>query len=72
MGVGINKGFEGGMKRWHFLAQPNSHGNSLSHRAIGSTGGRQDPGRVFKGKKMPGRMGGRPVITYNVKVKIRI
>ena len=41
-----------------FSGQPASHGNSLAHRALGSTGACQDPGKVFKGKKMPGRMGG--------------
>lgn len=51
------KGFAGGMKRWGFQGQTASHGNSLSHRAIGSTGSAQTPGKVRKGKKMPGRMG---------------
>jgi len=53
-----SKGFAGGMKRWGFKGLPATHGVSLSHRSIGSTGQRQDPGKVFKGKKMPGRMGG--------------
>jgi large subunit ribosomal protein L3 len=57
-GTSIGKGFAGGMKRWNFQGQGASHGNSVSHRAIGSTGNRQDPGKVFKGKKMPGRLGG--------------
>lgn len=52
------KGFAGGMKRHGFAGQGASHGNSVSHRALGSTGCRQDPGRVWKGKKMPGQMGG--------------
>eukprot|EP00274_Cyanoptyche_gloeocystis_P000814 CAMPEP_0196659526 /NCGR_PEP_ID=MMETSP1086-20130531/35454_1 /TAXON_ID=77921 /ORGANISM="Cyanoptyche gloeocystis , Strain SAG4.97" /LENGTH=379 /DNA_ID=CAMNT_0041993545 /DNA_START=50 /DNA_END=1189 /DNA_ORIENTATION=+ len=56
-GTTIGKGFQGAMKRWGFAGQGASHGNSLSHRAIGSTGQRQDPGRVFPGKKMPGHMG---------------
>ena len=56
-GVTRGKGFQGAMKRWGFGGQPASHGNSLSHRAIGGTGARQDPGRVFKNKKMAGRMG---------------
>lgn len=58
-GTTIGKGFQGGMKRWGFSGGPASHGASLSHRSLGSTGGRQDPGKVFKGKKMPGRMGGK-------------
>ena len=57
-GTSIGKGFAGAMKRWNFRGQGASHGNSVSHRAIGSTGGRQDPGRTWKGKKMPGRLGG--------------
>ena len=56
-GVTVGKGFAGGMKRHGFAGQGASHGNSLSHRAIGSTGNRQDPGKVFKGKKMPGQLG---------------
>lgn len=51
------KGFAGVMKRWNFDGQPASHGCSVSHRAPGSTGQRQDPGRVFKGKKMAGHLG---------------
>jgi large subunit ribosomal protein L3 len=51
------KGFQGGVKRHHFRTQDATHGNSLSHRVVGSTGQRQSPGRVFKGKKMPGQMG---------------
>ncbi len=56
-GTTIGKGFAGGMKRHGFAGQGASHGNSVSHRAIGSTGCRQDPGRVWKGKKMPGHLG---------------
>jgi large subunit ribosomal protein L3 len=56
-GVSKGKGFQGGIKRHNFSHQRNSHGNSLSHRALGSTGMCQTPGRVFKGKKMPGQMG---------------
>ncbi len=56
-GISKGKGFAGGIKRHHFSHQRNSHGNSLSHRAIGSTGMCQTPGRVFKGKKMPGQLG---------------
>ncbi|MAZ44303.1 MAG: 50S ribosomal protein L3 [Legionellales bacterium] len=51
------KGFAGGVKRHNFRTQDASHGNSLSHRVVGSTGQNQTPGRVFKGKKMPGQMG---------------
>ena len=57
-GTTQGKGFQGAMKRHHFAGQPASHGNSLSHRALGATGCRQDPGKVSKGKKMPGQMGG--------------
>lgn len=57
-GTSIGKGFQGAMKRWGFKGLPASHGVSLTHRSIGSTGSRQDPGKVFKGKKMAGRMGG--------------
>ena len=56
-GISKGKGFQGGIKRHNFSHQRNSHGNSLSHRAIGSTGMCQTPGRVMKGKKMPGQMG---------------
>ena len=57
-GTTIGKGFQGVMKRWGFAGQPASHGNSLAHRAGGSIGACQDPGKVWPGKKMPGRMGG--------------
>jgi large subunit ribosomal protein L3 len=56
-GTTIGKGFQGGVKRHHFTMQDATHGNSLSHRALGSTGQCQDPGRVFKGKKMAGQLG---------------
>ena len=56
-GTTLGKGFQGGVKRHHFTMQDATHGNSISHRAIGSTGQCQDPGRVFKGKKMPGQLG---------------
>ena len=56
-GTTIGKGFQGGVKRHHFKTQDATHGNSLSHRAHGSTGQCQDPGRVFKGKKMAGHLG---------------
>src|SRR6266516_1948361 len=56
-GTSIGKGFAGGMKRWNFGGLRASHGVSISHRSIGSTGGRQDPGKTFKNKKMPGHLG---------------
>lgn len=56
-GVSKGKGFAGAIKRHHFRGQDNTHGNSLSHRAPGSIGQNQTPGRVFKGKKMAGHMG---------------
>lgn len=56
-GISIGKGFAGGVKRHHFSMQDATHGNSLSHRAGGSIGQNQTPGRVFKGKKMAGHMG---------------
>lgn len=57
VGVSKGKGFQGAIKRHNFKSQRASHGNSLSHRALGSTGQNQSPGRVFKGKRMPGQMG---------------
>ena len=53
----IGKGFQGGMKRWGFHGLRASHGVSVSHRSLGATGQRQDPGKVFKNKKMAGHMG---------------
>jgi large subunit ribosomal protein L3 len=67
-GVSVGKGFAGGMKRWNFHGLRASHGVSISHRSIGSTGGRQDPGKTFKNKKMPGHMGVDRVTTLNLKV----
>jgi len=67
-GTSIGKGFAGGMKRWNFAGLRASHGVSVSHRSIGSTGGRQDPGKTFKNKKMPGHMGVDRVTTLNLKV----
>ena len=67
-GTSIGKGFSGGMKRWNFSGLRASHGVSVSHRSIGSTGGRQDPGKTFKNKKMPGHMGVDRVTTLNLKV----
>ncbi|KAL4364396.1 hypothetical protein AHAS_Ahas07G0001900 [Arachis hypogaea] len=65
-GITKGKGFQGGMKRHGFKGMPASHGASLSHRSIGSTGQRDAPGKVFKGKKMPGRMGGEQRTVKNV------
>src|SRR6187431_574007 len=67
-GTSIGKGFAGGMKRWNFGGLRASHGVSISHRSIGSTGGRQDPGKTFKNKKMAGHMGVERVTTLNLKV----
>jgi large subunit ribosomal protein L3 len=67
-GTSIGKGFAGGMKRWNFRGLRASHGVSISHRSIGSTGGRQDPGKTFKNKKMPGHMGVDRITTLNLKV----
>ena len=67
-GTSIGKGFAGGMKRWNFSGLRATHGVSISHRSIGSTGGRQDPGKTFKNKKMPGHMGVDRVTTLNLKV----
>jgi large subunit ribosomal protein L3 len=67
-GISIGKGFAGGMKRWNFGGLRASHGVSISHRSIGSTGGRQDPGKTFKNKKMPGHMGADRITTLNLKV----
>ena len=67
-GTSIGKGFAGPMKRWNFGGLRASHGVSISHRSHGSTGGRQDPGKTFKGKKMAGHMGADRVTTLNLKV----
>src|SRR5215204_1409632 len=67
-GTSIGKGFAGGMKRWNFGGLRASHGVSVSHRSIGSTGGRQDPGKTFKNKKMAGHLGAERITTQNVKV----
>jgi large subunit ribosomal protein L3 len=67
-GTSIGKGFAGVMKRHNFGGGRASHGVSISHRAPGSTGQRQDPGKVFKGKKMAGHLGGERVTTQNLKV----
>ena len=62
------KGFQGPMKRWNFGGLRATHGVSVSHRSHGSTGQRQDPGKVFKGKKMAGSMGNMRVTTLNLEV----
>src|SRR5712675_71638 len=64
----VAKVFAGGIKRWNFGGLRATHGVSVSHRSIGSTGGRQDPGKTFKNKKMPGHMGVDRVTTLNLKV----
>jgi len=64
----IGKGFAGVMKRWNFAGLRATHGVSVSHRSPGSTGQRQDPGRTFKGKKMPGHMGHKTITTLNLQV----
>ena len=67
-GTSIGKGFAGAMKRWNFGGLRASHGVSISHRSHGSTGGRQDPGKTFKNKKMAGHMGVERVTTLNLRV----
>lgn len=67
-GITIGKGFAGAMKRWNFGGMRASHGVSISHRAHGSTGQNQDPGRVFKGKKMAGHLGSERVTTQGLEV----
>ena len=67
-GVTIGKGFAGAMKRWNFGGLRASHGVSISHRSHGSTGGRQDPGKTWKNKKMAGHMGVERVTTQNLRV----
>jgi large subunit ribosomal protein L3 len=67
-GTTLGKGFAGGMKRWNFGGLRASHGVSVSHRSIGGTGGRQDPGKTFKNKKMPGHLGVERVTTQNLRV----
>jgi large subunit ribosomal protein L3 len=67
-GITIGKGFAGVMKRWNFAGLEASHGVSISHRSHGSTGGRQDPGKTWKEKKMAGHFGVERVTTQNLKV----
>jgi large subunit ribosomal protein L3 len=68
LSVAKGKGFAGVMKKYGFKGQPATHGVSLTHRSIGSTGNRTDPGKVFKNKKMPSRMGGKNVRKQNMKI----
>ncbi len=67
-GITIGRGFTGAMKRWNFRGLEASHGVSISHRSHGSTGQRQDPGKVFKNKKMAGHYGVERVTTQNLQV----
>ena len=67
-GTTQGKGFQGAMKRWNFGGLRATHGVSVSHRSHGSTGQRQDPGKVFKGKKMAGHMGDERITTQNLVV----
>jgi large subunit ribosomal protein L3 len=68
-GTSTGKGWAGPMKRWNFAGLRASHGVSISHRSHGSTGGRQDPGKTFKNKKMAGHLGVDRVTTLNLKVR---
>ncbi len=67
-GTSKGKSFAGGMKRWNFAGLEASHGVSISHRSLGSTGNRQDPGKTFKNKKMAGHLGVERVTTLNLEV----
>lgn len=67
-GITVGKGFAGSMKRWNFAGLEASHGVSVAHRSHGSTGQRQDPGKVFKGKKMAGHLGSERVTTQNIEI----
>ena len=67
-GTSKGKGFAGTVKRWNFRTQDATHGNSLSHRAPGSIGQNQSPGKVFKGKKMAGQMGNERVTTQSLEL----
>ena len=67
-GLTVGKGFQGGMKRWNFGGLRATHGVSVSHRSLGSTGNRQDPGKTFKGKKMAGHLGQETVTTLNLTI----
>lgn len=67
-GISKGKGFQGVIKRWNFSMQDATHGNSLSHRAPGSIGQCQTPGRVFKGKKMSGQMGNKKITVQSLEL----
>src|SRR3569623_1575853 len=67
-GTSVGKGFAGGMKRWNFGGLRATHGVSVSHRSSGATGGRQEPGKTFKNKKMAGHMGVDRITTLNLRV----
>jgi large subunit ribosomal protein L3 len=67
-GTSIGKGYAGGMKRWNFGGLRASHGVSISHRSLGSTGQRQDPGKTFKNKKMAGHLGAERVTTQSLQI----
>jgi len=67
-GTSKGKGFAGSIKRWNFSSQRMTHGNSLSHRAPGSIGQNQSPGKVFKGKKMAGQLGNKQVTTQSLEL----
>jgi large subunit ribosomal protein L3 len=67
-GITIGRGFTGAMKRWNFRGLEATHGVSISHRSLGGTGGRQDPGKTFKNKKMHGHYGVDRVTTQNVEI----
>jgi large subunit ribosomal protein L3 len=67
-GITIGRGFTGAMKRWNFRGLEASHGVSISHRSLGGTGGRQDPGKTFKNKKMHGHYGTDRVTTQNLEI----
>src|SRR5471032_1767288 len=67
-GVTIGRGFTGAMKRWNFRGLEASHGVYISHRSLGGTGGRQDPGKTFKNKKMHGHYGNENITTQNLEV----
>jgi len=69
-GTSKGKGFAGGMKRWNYSGLEASHGVSVSHRSLGSTGNRQDPGRTFKNKKMAGHLGDERITTLNLEVAL--
>ncbi|MDT0595630.1 50S ribosomal protein L3 [Glaciecola petra] len=68
VGTSKGKGFAGAIKRWNFSSQRMTHGNSISHRAPGSIGQNQSPGKVFKGKKMAGQLGNKRVTTQSLEL----